>query len=237
MNPDKILIVDNEPFIVEELTDFFTSSDIDCVGCVSSREAIDLFHQDPRIGVVLSDYRMPDINGIELTRMLNSTRPADRIFESILFTGDADKDDVIDALRAGISDYYPKPLDLDALLAGVRRLQASVQRRSAALKVETISEQIKAMTDSLQELQQGVSGLAASGPAEPTAAMDLPGFSSLSPRQVEVARLIAQGLTNYQIACELGISENTVKLYVSQVLRATGMHNRTMLALALGGRK
>lgn len=237
MNPDKILIVDNEPFIVEELTDFFTSSDIDCVGCVSSREAIDLFHQDPRIGVVLSDYRMPDINGIELTRMLNSTRPADRIFESILFTGDADKDDVIDALRAGISDYYPKPLDLDALLAGVRRLQASVQRRSAALKVETISEQIKAMTDSLQELQQGVSGLAASGPAEPTAAMDLPGFASLSPRQVEVARLIAQGLTNYQIACELGISENTVKLYVSQVLRATGMHNRTMLALALGGRK
>lgn len=236
-NLKKILIVDNEPLIVEELTEFFTSSGIDCVGCVSSREALELFHQDQGIGVVLSDYRMPNINGIELIKLLNSTRPANRVFESILFTGDADKEDVIDALRAGVSDYYPKPLDLDGLLAGVLRLQAMVQRRSAALKVETISERIKEMTDSLQELQEGVTGLAASEPVEPIPTVDLPGFSTLSPRQVEVAELLAQGMTNYQIACELGISENTVKLYVSQVLRATKMHNRTMLALALGGRK
>lgn len=236
-NSSKILIVDNEPLIVEELIEFFTASDIDCVGCISSREALDLFRQDQSIGVVLSDYRMPNINGIELIKLLNSTRPANRVFESILFTGDADKEDVIDALRAGVSDYYPKPLDLDGLLAGVLRLQATVQRRSAALKVEAISERIKEMTDSLQELQQGVTGLAASEPVEPIPAIDIPGFSSLSPRQVEVAELLAQGMTNYQIACELGISENTVKLYVSQVLRATKMHNRTMLALALGGRR
>ena len=55
----------------------------------------------------------------------------------------------------------------------------------------------------------------------------------MSPRQLDVARLVGKGLTNYQIACELGITENTVKLYVSQVLRLTHMHNRTQLALAL----
>lgn len=48
-----------------------------------------------------------------------------------------------------------------------------------------------------------------------------------------MARLVSKGKTNYQIACELGITENTVKLYVSQVLRLTHMHNRTQLALAL----
>ncbi|WP_246886786.1 helix-turn-helix domain-containing protein, partial [Pseudomonas chlororaphis] len=58
-------------------------------------------------------------------------------------------------------------------------------------------------------------------------------FSQLSPRQLDVARLVGKGQTNYQIACELGITENTVKLYVSQVLRLTHMHNRTQLALAL----
>ena len=58
-------------------------------------------------------------------------------------------------------------------------------------------------------------------------------FEKLSPRQLEVARLVSKGKTNYQIACELGITENTVKLYVSQVLRLTHMHNRTQLALAL----
>ncbi|MNR19926.1 transcriptional regulator NarL [compost metagenome] len=58
-------------------------------------------------------------------------------------------------------------------------------------------------------------------------------FNKLSPRQLDVARLVSKGKTNYQIACELGITENTVKLYVSQVLRLTHMHNRTQLALAL----
>lgn len=58
-------------------------------------------------------------------------------------------------------------------------------------------------------------------------------FEKLSPRQLEVAKLVSKGKTNYQIACELGITENTVKLYVSQVLRLTHMHNRTQLALAL----
>lgn len=236
-NLSKILIVDNEPFIVEELTEFFTDSDIECIGCVNSTEAIELFHGDAGIGVVLSDYRMPGINGIDLIKLLNRTSAHNRVFESILFTGDADKEDVIDALRAGVSDYYQKPLDLDALLTGVRRLQATVQRRFAASKIGSISERIKEMTDSLQELQQGVTGLNISETAESLPVVELPGYSKLSPRQAEVAELLAKGLTNYQISCELGISENTVKLYVSQILRATNMHNRTLLALALAGRK
>ena len=58
-------------------------------------------------------------------------------------------------------------------------------------------------------------------------------FKQLSPRQLDVAKLVSKGQTNYQIACDLGITENTVKLYVSQVLRLTHMNNRTQLALAL----
>ena len=57
-------------------------------------------------------------------------------------------------------------------------------------------------------------------------------FDKLSRRQLEVAQLIAKGMTNYQISCELGITENTVKLYVSQILRLTRVHNRTQLALS-----
>ena len=48
-------------------------------------------------------------------------------------------------------------------------------------------------------------------------------FKQLSPRQLDVAKLVSKGQTNYQIACDLGITENTVKLYVSQVLRLTHM--------------
>src|SRR5690606_17341148 len=236
---NKILIVDNEPYIVEELTEFLEAAGMSCVGCAHSTEAIELFWRDEKINLVLSDYRMPDINGIDLIKALNQR--SSRVFGSILFTGDADKDDVVAAMRAGISDYYQKPLDLDALLAGVRKLQKSVKRRAAARKMEGISERLEKMTHSLKELQQDVSILSSSDaePAatpEPLPVTQLPGYSKLSPRQIEVAELLGKGLTNYQISCELGISENTVKLYVSQVLRATNMHNRTLLALALGGR-
>ncbi|PRB83815.1 response regulator transcription factor [Pseudomonas sp. MYb185] len=241
---NKVLIVDNELFIVEELKEFLESHGMVCVSCIDATEAIKLFHEDEGIGLVLSDYRMPGINGIELIRTLDRTKPKERPFESILFTGDADKEDVIDALRAGISDYYQKPLDLQALLEGVKRLQAAVRQRAAEQKLGAIGDRLKEMSHSLQELQQGVETLSGNPlPAEPEPAAgklsvtDLPGCTKLSPRQVEVAELLAQGLTNYQISCELGISENTVKLYVSQILRATNMHNRTLLALALGGRR
>ena len=64
--------------------------------------------------------------------------------------------------------------------------------------------------------------------ADDEALSDLPPiFKQLSPRQLDVAKLVGKGQTNYQIACDLGITENTVKLYVSQVLRLTHMNNRT----------
>src|SRR5690606_36213281 len=95
------------------------------------------------------------------------------------------------------------------------------------------------LADSLLALKEGVEQMRHQNPEEraATQSVQVPGLASLSPRQLEVAQLIARGMTNYQISCELGISENTVKLYVSQVLRATNMHNRTMLALAMGGRR
>lgn len=246
---NKVLILDDDPYIVEELTEFLQSHGITCVSCSDARAAIDAFHEDPQIRLVLSDYRMPDINGIELIKLLSVTKPQERIFASILFTADADKDDIICALRIGIDDYYQKPLELQNLLKGVNRLLAEVQRRESEQKLGALGERLKEMSNSLQELQQGVETLSLNSqpPAEPELELerelpgsrlnldDLPGNAKLTPRQLEVTELLAQGLTNYQISCQLGISENTVKLYVSQVLRATNMHSRTLLALALGG--
>lgn len=238
---DKILIVDDEPFIVEELVEFFSDAGLSCIGCTSSSEAIRIFHEDEHISIILSDYRMPEVNGIQLIEMLSRSKRQERVLGSILFTGDADKDDIVAALRAGISDYYSKPLDLDLLLSGVKRLQASLATQRKALSAQLITERLSEMTSTLLELQAGVDrwSVDQDDTASPEKELanqqqQVPGLSLLSPRQVEVAQLIGQGMTNYQIACELGISENTVKLYVSQVLKATNMPSRTKLAIALG---
>lgn len=239
---DKILIVDDEPFIVEELVEFFSDAGLSCIGCTSSSEAIRIFHEDEHISIILSDYRMPEVNGIQLIKMLSRSKRKERVLGSILFTGDADKDDIVAALRAGISDYYSKPLDLDLLLSGVKRLQASLATQRKALSAQLITERLSEMTSTLLELQAGVDRwtVEQDDDAKNTEKdlahqqQQVPGLSLLSPRQVEVAHLIGRGMTNYQIACELGISENTVKLYVSQVLKATKMPSRTRLAIALG---
>lgn len=65
-NSVKILVVDDQPLIVEELCEFLESSGYRCVPCDSSLEAIELFRADPDIGLVLSDLHMPDMDGIEL---------------------------------------------------------------------------------------------------------------------------------------------------------------------------
>jgi len=240
----KVLVVDDQPLIVEELCEFLESSGYRCVPCESSQQAIERFSEDAEIGLVLSDLHMPDMDGIQLIQELQRLAGKRRAFEAIMLTGRADKQDVIKALRAGIADYYQKPIDLDELLEGVRRQEVALQERQKNLHLGHLNQKLQFLSESIDDLYQDLDKVRRSPPSvvrdglggEPVEAeaQEMPEiFNQLSPRQLDVARLVGKGQTNYQIACELGITENTVKLYVSQVLRLTHMHNRTQLALAL----
>lgn len=237
----KILVVDDQPLIVEELSEFLESSHYRCVPCTSSREAIEAFVADPDIGLVLCDLHMPDMNGIELTQHLQKIAGKGRLFESILLTGRADKQDVIKALRIGIADYYQKPVDLNELLEGIQRQEVVLRERHANENLGHLNKKLQGIAQSIDGLYQDMESVLHPSHVDEQPPSDqavnegeLPAvFKQLSPRQLAVARLVSKGQTNYQIACDLGITENTVKLYVSQVLRLTHMNNRTQLALAL----
>ncbi len=239
----KVLVVDDQPLIVEELCEFLESSGYRCVPCESSRHALQRFSEDAEIGLVLCDLHMPDMDGIELVQAMQKLAGKQRAFESIMLTGRADKQDVIQALRAGFSDYYQKPINLDELLEGLQRQEAALEERQKELQLGHLNQKLQYLSESINDLYQDLdkvrrspAGLAddVEPVAEEPGPVEIPTiFNQLSPRQLDVARLVGKGQTNYQIACELGITENTVKLYVSQVLRLTHMHNRTQLALAL----
>ncbi|QJI42565.1 response regulator transcription factor [Pseudomonas sp. ADAK2] len=241
----KVLVVDDQPLVVEELCEFLESSGYRCVPCESSTQALERFTQDPDIGLVLCDLHMPDMDGIQLVQELKRLCGRHRAFEAIMLTGRADKQDVIKALRAGIADYYQKPIDLDELLEGLQRQEVALQERQKDVQLGHLNQKLQYLSESIDDLYQDLdrvrraprsSALLGTDNREPSEAerQEIPAiFNQLSPRQLDVARLVGKGQTNYQIACELGITENTVKLYVSQVLRLTHMHNRTQLALAL----
>lgn len=234
----KILVVDDQPAIVDEVVEFLQGSGYRCVSCYSSREALEQFCSDQDIAIVLCDLEMPGMNGIELVQAMQKAAGKGRVFESIMLTGRAEKQDVIRALRAGIADYYQKPIVLDEMLEGVRRQEQSLEERVKNVQhLEHLNDKLQFLAASIDDLCQDLDQTRKI--AHPTATGAQPEeevpaiFEQLSPRQLDVAKLVGKGQTNYQIACELGITENTVKLYVSQVLRLTHMHNRTQLALAL----
>ncbi|MBI6559353.1 response regulator transcription factor [Pseudomonas syringae] len=236
----KVLVVDDQPLIVEELCEFLESSGYECVRCHSSLEAIERFNADSTIGIVLCDLEMPGMNGIEMVEAMKMTGGKTHLFEAIMLTGQAEKKDVIKALRAGIADYYQKPVDLEELLEGVQlQVQALHERQKNRQQLGLLNEKLQFLAASIDDLYKNLDSVQ-NNPQPARKARDrqerdgqMPvALAKLSPRQLDVARLVSTGLTNYQIACELGITENTVKLYVSQVLRLTHMHNRTQLALA-----
>lgn len=237
----KVLVVDNQPLIVQALCDFLESSGYRCFPCESSQQAIEQFIEDADIGLVLCDLHLQDLDGIQLVQELQRLSGKHRAFEAIMLTGSTGKQEVIKALRAGFADYYQKPVDLDELLEGIVRQDRVVQVRRKTVRLGQLNQKLQNLSDSIDDLYQDLDQVR----PRSSPSLTVPGFSQraqvemptlfdqLSPRQLDVARLVGTGQTNYQIACELGITENTVKLYVSQVLRLTHMHNRTQLALAL----
>ncbi len=236
----KVLVVDDQPVIVEQLCEFLQAQGYSCVSALSTDEAVKRYEADPNIGLIICDLHMPGRDGIELMRALKQIDGSHRMFEAIMLTGRAEKQDVIRALREGFADYYQKPMDLDDLLEGVRRQEQVLQERQRGFHdLSGLNQRLQDLAESVDELYQDLEKARGQGAHRRAGDMEeaeaeLPSvFEKLSPRQLEVARLVGKGKTNYQIACELGITENTVKLYVSQVLRLTHMHNRTQLALAL----
>ncbi|NUU34047.1 response regulator [Pseudomonas sp. C2B4] len=240
----KVLVVDDQPLIVEELCEFLEHNGYRCVPCDSGHQAIERFNEDTDIGLVLCDLHMPGLDGIQLVQELQRLSGKHRAFEAIMLTGRADKQDVIKALRAGIADYYQKPIDLNELLEGLQRQEVAVHERHKTLQLGHLNQKLQYLSESINDLYQDLDKVrrapasaatdSAEGGISEVDRVEIPAvFNQLSPRQLDVARLVGKGFTNYQIACELGITENTVKLYVSQVLRLTHMHNRTQLALAL----
>jgi DNA-binding NarL/FixJ family response regulator len=238
----KVLVVDDQPLVVEELCEFLENNGYRCVPCESSHQAIERFNEDDDIGLVLCDLHMPGRDGIQLVQELRRLSGKHRAFEAIMLTGRADKQDVIKALRAGFADYYQKPIELGELLEGVQRQEVALQEQHKTLQLGHLNQKLQYLSESIDDLYQDLDKVrraplsSASGEdaVSESDRVEIPAiFNQLSPRQLDVARLVGKGQTNYQIACELGITENTVKLYVSQVLRLTHMHNRTQLALAL----
>jgi DNA-binding NarL/FixJ family response regulator len=151
-----------------------------------------------RPDVVLMDVRMPVMGGIEATRQLSG---GPRVL--ILTTFDLDEY-VFDALRAGASGFLLKDVSAERLFDAVRVVAGGEALLAPAVTMRLIGEFTR-----LQPRRTA------------------PSLSALTPRETEVLRLIAEGLSNTEIAARLVVTEETVKTHVSRVLSKLGLRDRT----------
>ncbi|MFB9902850.1 response regulator [Allokutzneria oryzae] len=150
-----------------------------------------------RPDVTLLDIRMPGVNGIEAARRIKAAEPATRILILTTFDDDAY---VHGALRAGVDGFLLKDARREEILNAVRSVAAGKAQLSPSVARKVLDA---------VELP------------EPDARI-----SALSSREVDLLRLVAEGLTNAEIAARLGLRPTTVKTYVSLLFGRLGMRDR-----------
>jgi DNA-binding NarL/FixJ family response regulator len=151
--------------------------------------------------VVLMDIRMPELDGIEATRrIVDGREDGPRVL--VLTTFDLDEH-VYEALRAGASGFLLKDAPEDQLIAGIK-----VVADGGSLFAPTVTRRL-------------IERFAGAAPSEAPKS-----FSDLTPRELEVLRLVARGLSNGEIASELFVSEHTAKSHVAHILQKLDARDR-----------
>jgi len=210
MNDIRIVVADDHEVVrtgFAELLD--TQPDFTVVGTATNgAEAVSMTRElEPDL--VLMDIRMPSMDGIEATRRI-TREGSDRTRVLVLTTFDLDEY-VYDALRAGASGFLLKDVTGERMIDAVRIIAAG-----EALLAPTVTRRL------ISEFAQRPSI-----PAEPAPPLD-----QLTPRETEVLRLLATGLTNAGIAAELVVTEETVKTHVSRILNKLDLRDRTQAVIA-----
>jgi DNA-binding NarL/FixJ family response regulator len=188
-----------------------TQPDFEVVGtAVDGGEAVRIC-RELRPDVVLMDVRMPGTDGIEATRQLAEPgEPGKGGGPRILILTTFDLDDyVYDALCAGASGFLLKDVTAERLFEAVRVIAAGEALLAPAVTRRLISEFSRIR------------------PRQATPPTAMAALRELTPRETEVLRLIAEGLSNPEIAARLVVTEETVKTHVSRVLGKLGLRDRT----------
>jgi DNA-binding NarL/FixJ family response regulator len=162
--------------------------------------------------LVVSDIRMPRMDGYQLARALRSN-PRTELIPVVFLTAKSERRDRLAGIRSGVDAYLVKPFDPEELLAVVANLLARAERTSA-------------------ELARLVG--AAKGEESPATPSVLD--EDFTPTEARVARLVAEGLSNKEIAAELGSSVRTVEGHISNILSKKGWSNRVEIARHVLGR-
>jgi DNA-binding NarL/FixJ family response regulator len=204
--PLRVVVADDQATVRDGLVVLLSLTDgIEVVGSAANgQEALNIVEQT-RPDAILLDLRMPVLDGIETTRQLSKHHPDVAV---VVLTTYADDASIIDALEAGARSYLTKNAD---------RADIAQTLRAAAAGLSVIDPAVRAA------LLKAAAAQRRRPPGRPLPG-ELPG--GLTQREAEILSMIAQGMTNPDIAAELHLSAHTVKTHINRIFAKTGSADR-----------
>ncbi|UUU34014.1 response regulator transcription factor [Streptomyces sp. CA-210063] len=207
----RVLLADDQTLVRAAFAMLVKSArDMEVVGQAGTgREAVELA-RSARADLVLMDLRMPDLDGIEATRLIAADEDLAGVRVLVLTTYDTDEH-VMEALRAGASGFVVKDMRPAELLDAIRTVAAGDALLSPGPTARLVARLLRAPT---------------APPSPPEG-----GPECLSDREREVLALVARGLNNTEIAETLGLSPLTAKTHVSRIMGKLGARDRAQLVI------
>ncbi len=202
-NPARLLLVDDHPMLRRGLADLLSQEkDVQVIAEANhGMEALDILNQEI-VDLVILDHTMPILNGIETLKKIRELGIQTKV---LLFTVSDNSKDVQDALHLGVDGYLLKDMEPEQIITDIRKIlrgELVISPSLAPILAQAMRKPVK--TDSGHELTE---------------------------REIQVAKMIAQGMSNKMIGNKLGIAESTVKVHVKHILGKIDLRTRVEIAV------
>ncbi|HTM26258.1 MAG TPA: response regulator transcription factor [Vicinamibacterales bacterium] len=200
----RIVLADDHPIVLQGLQHLFARHrDLDVAACCLDADSAIAAVRTHRPDVVVLDLRMPQRSGLDLLAVLAREAPFAR---SVVLTAAISQEQVLEALKRGAAGLVLKEAPPEQLIDCVRRVSQGEQCFDS---------------DTVTQALQGAVNREARGDSS----------ASLTPRELEIVRMVAQGLRNKVIGERLVISESTVKVHLHNIYEKLGIEGRLELVL------
>lgn len=217
----RVLLVDDNRLMLEGLQNLLEAHNIEVAGmAIDGLEAV-VRARELGPDVILMDIRMPRCDGLAATRLIKAESPEARI---IILTTSTEDEDLFEAVKSGACGYLLKSMDAEELVEALDQVQQGTPPFSPGLAAKVLREFARLSN----------SPAVTSPESREETGKALPG-SGLNARQIDVLKLVSEGLSYKEVGARLALSPRTIKYHMAEIMDRLHLDNRAQV-LAYAGR-